>query len=373
MEHTDTHQPVCGHFPYSRQELYAIAKVRDIHSFGELLVMVGHGGGCETCRAVVASILAQAWNAHASNDAQAPQQAANDQFLANLQKDGTYSVVPRIPGGEITPNGLITIGKIAKKYRLHTKITGGQRIDLLGARLDQLPKIWRELIDAGFESGQSYGRSLRTVKSCVGSAWCRYGVQDAVGLAIELENRYKGLRAPHKVKMAVSGCTRECAEAQSKDVGVIATEKGWNLYVCGNGGMKPRHAELLAVDLDGGTLVRLIDRFLMFYIRTADRQQRTSTWRMGLEGGLDYLRQVIVEDKLGFGMELEAAMAHVTASYRCEWKATLEDVEKTRRFCALPGPPGMPGDIVMVRPQERAGLDGPRGGADVHLTIGATR
>ena len=215
----------------------------------------------------------------------APLQDTNDYYLANMQKDGTYSVVPRVPGGEITPEKLIAIGEVAKKFQLYTKITGGQRIDLFGAQVHQLPLIWRELIAAGFESGHAYGKAMRTVKSCVGSTWCRYGVQDSVGLAIELEHRYKGLRAPHKIKLGVSGCTRECAEAQSKDVGVIATEKGWGLYVCGNGGMKPRHANLLASDLDKATLVRYIDRFLMFYIRTADRLQRTAGWLDNLEGG----------------------------------------------------------------------------------------
>ncbi len=201
----------------------------------------------------------------------------------------------------MTPDGLIAIGQIAKRYQLYSKVTGGQRIDLFGARLEQLPAIWRELADAGFETGHAYGKSLRTVKSCVGSTWCRYGVQDSTGLAVRLEHRYKGLRAPHKIKMAVSGCTRECAEAQGKDIGVIATDKGWNLYVCGNGGMKPRHADLFASDLDEATLIRSIDRLLMFYIRTADRLQRTSTWMDNLEGGVAYLRQVVLEDSLGIG------------------------------------------------------------------------
>jgi nitrite reductase (NADH) large subunit len=249
-----------------------------------------------------------------------------------MQKDGTYSVVPRVPGGEITPDGLIAIGAIAKKYGLYTKITGGQRIDMFGAQVHQLPPIWRELIDAGFESGHAYGKALRTVKSCVGSTWCRYGVQDSVGLAIDLENRYKGLRAPHKIKFAVSGCTRECAEAQGKDVGVIATENGWNLYVCGNGGMKPRHADLLARDLDTATLIRYIDRFLMFYIRTGDRLQRTSTWLENLEGGIDYVRKVVCEDSLGIGTELEADMARVIGNYACEWKVAIEDPATLKRF-----------------------------------------
>jgi nitrite reductase (NADH) large subunit len=237
-----------------------------------------------------------------------------------------------MPGGEVTPDGLIAVGQVAKKYGLYTKITGGQRVDLFGARVDQLPAIWEELIAAGFESGHAYGKSLRTVKSCVGSTWCRYGVGDSVGFAIALENRYKGLRAPHKIKFGVSGCTRECAEAQGKDVGIIATEKGWNLYVCGNGGMKPRHAELLASDLDEATVVKLVDRFLMFYVRTADRLQRTSTWRENLEGGLEYLKQVVIEDKLGIAAELEADMQRVVDTYADEWKNAVEDPAVRQRF-----------------------------------------
>ena len=252
--------------------------------------------------------------------------------MANMQKNGTYSVVPRIAGGEITPEKLIVLGQVAKKYNLYTKITGGQRIDLFGAQLDHLPDIWNELLDAGFETGHAYGKSTRTVKSCVGSTWCRYGVQDSVGKALDLENRYKGLRAPHKLKFAVSGCTRECAEAQSKDVGVIATEHGWNLYVCGNGGMRPRHAELFATDLDADTLVKYIDRFLMFYIRTADKLQRTSVWRENLEGGLDYLKDVIIKDSLGICEELERQMQLVVDRYQCEWRNALTDREKLKRF-----------------------------------------
>ena len=250
----------------------------------------------------------------------------------NLQKDGSYSVVPRVAGGEITPDKLIALGEVAKKYDLYTKITGGQRVDLFGAQVEQLPDIWQALIDAGFETGHAYGKSLRTVKSCVGSTWCRYGVDDSVGLAIELENRYKGLRAPHKIKFAVSGCTRECAEAQSKDIGVIATENGWNLYVCGNGGMRPRHADLIASDLSKDELVSLIDRVLMFYVRTADRLQRTSVWLENLEGGLDYLKQVVIEDSLDIATALEQQMQHVVDTYQCEWKSALETPEKLAKF-----------------------------------------
>jgi len=323
---------VCEHFAYSRQELYHLVRVGKIESFGALLAQHGKGLGCEVCKPVAASILASCWNDFVLKKEHASLQDTNDYFLGNIQKDGTYSVVPRMAGGEVTADGLIAVGMVAKKYGLYTKITGGQRVDLFGARVEQLPLIWEELIAAGFESGHAYGKSLRTVKSCVGSTWCRFGVADSLGFAIELENRYKGLRTPHKIKFGVSGCTRECAEAQGKDVGIIATEKGWNLYVCGNGGMKPRHAELLAADLDKETLVRYIDRFLMFYTRTADRLQRTSVWRDNLEGGLEYLKQVVVADKLHLAAELEAEMQHVVDTYVCEWKAAVENPETRKRF-----------------------------------------
>jgi nitrite reductase (NADH) large subunit len=296
---------VCEHFPYSRQELHHLVRVGQIKSFDELLAKHGKGLGCDICKPMVASILASCWNDFVLKKEHASLQDSNDYFLGNIQKDGTYSVVPRMAGGEVTPDGLIAVGQVAKKYGLYTKITGGQRVDLFGARVEQLPDLGRT-DRRRLRTGHAYGKSLRTVKSCVGSTWCRYGVDDSVGFAVRLENRYKGLRAPHKIKFGVSGCTRECAEAQGKDVGIIATDKGWNLYVCGNGGMKPRHAELIASDLDEATLIRYVDRFLMFYVRTADRLQRTSTWRDNLEGGLDYLKSVVIDDKLGIAAELEA-------------------------------------------------------------------
>jgi nitrite reductase (NADH) large subunit len=280
----------------------------------------------------VSSLLASLWNEMILGKGNDVAQDSNDRYLANIQKGGTYSVVPRIPGGEITPDKLIVIGEVAKKYNLYTKITGGQRIDLFGAHLNDLPFIWEELIAAGFESGHAYGKALRTVKSCVGSTWCRFGLHDSVSFAIRVEERYRGLRAPHKLKSAVSGCIRECAEAQSKDFGIIATEKGWNLYVCGNGGSKPQHALLLASDIDSDTCIRYIDRFLMFYIRTADPLTRTATWLNKMEGGIDYLRNVVVEDSLSMGEAWEQDMQLLVDSYRCEWKAAVEDPEIRKRF-----------------------------------------
>jgi nitrite reductase (NADH) large subunit len=323
---------ICEHFPHSRQELADIIRVKQIKSFDELLDSHGHGLGCDICKPAVGSILATFWNDYVLDKKHIGLQDTNDIFLGNMQKDGTYSIVPRIAGGEITPDKLIVLGQIGKEYNLYTKITGGQRIDLFGAQLHQLPEIWKKLVDAGFETGHAYGKSVRTVKSCVGSTWCRYGVLDSVGMAIEIENRYKGLRSPHKLKFAVSGCTRECAEAQSKDIGVIATETGWSLYTCGNGGMRPRHADLFATGLDNETLIKYIDRILMFYCRTADRLQRTSVWFENLEGGLDYLKKVIIDDKLGICAELEAQMAQNIGQYQCEWKTTVENPELQKRF-----------------------------------------
>lgn len=323
---------ICEHFTLSRQELFHICQVEEIKDFASLIEKHGHGHGCDLCKPTAASIFASLWNEHIMEPQHSSLQDSNDAFMANLQKDGSYSVVPRVAGGEITPDKLIALGQVAKKYDLYTKITGGQRVDLFGAQVEQLPEIWQALIDAGFETGHAYGKSLRTVKSCVGSTWCRYGVDDSVGLAIELENRYKGLRAPHKIKFAVSGCTRECAEAQSKDIGVIATENGWNLYVCGNGGMRPRHADLFATDLSKPELIALIDRVLMFYVRTADRLQRTSVWMENLEGGLDYLKQVVIEDSLEIVESLEKQMQHIVDTYQCEWKSTLDTPEKLVKF-----------------------------------------
>ena len=345
---------ICEHFAYTRQDLFTLIKVEEIKTFDALVEKHGKGRGCEICKPAFASILASYWNEFILKTDLVGLQDTNDAFLANMQKDGTYSIVPRIAGGEISPDMLIAIGQIGKKYKLYTKITGGQRIDLFGARVDQLPLIWKELIDAGFETGHAYGKSLRTVKSCVGNTWCRYGVDNSVGLAIELENRYKGLRSPHKIKIGVSGCTRECAEAQGKDIGIIATETGWNLYVCGNGGMKPRHADLFATSLDKETLIKYIDRFLSFYVRTADRLQRTSVWMENMEGGLDYLKSVVIADKLGLCEQLEEQMQHVINSYQCEWKTTIEDASKLKRFHHFVNSDQLDDNIVFV--EERGQL-----------------
>lgn len=323
-------ETVCEHFDFSRQELYDLVKLHKISGYDEALDKYGKGHGCEICKPVLASIFASIFMETANR--QVPIQDSNDRFLANIQRNGTYSVVPRVPGGEITPEKLVVLGQVAKKYDLYTKITGGQRIDLFGAQLHELPMIWKELIEAGFESGHAYGKSLRTVKSCVGSTWCRYGMHDSVSFAIRIEERYKGLRSPHKLKGGVSGCIRECAEARGKDFGIIAVEGGWNLYVCGNGGATPKHAVLLASQLDDETCIKYLDRFLIYYIRTAAPLMRTAPWLEKLEGGIDYLKKVVVEDSLGIGEELEKEMDELVEKYACEWKEAIENPEMMKRF-----------------------------------------
>ena len=343
---------LCEHIALSRSELFESVRILQLTSFEAIMERFGNGLGCDICKPVIASILATQTSAYILDAGRGALQDTNDRALANMQKDGTYSVVPRIPGGEITPQKLRVIADVAADFNLYTKITGGQRIDLFGARLEQLPEIWKVLVDAGFESGQAYGKSLRTVKSCVGSTWCRYGVQDAVAMAIKLELRYRGLRSPHKFKLGVSGCARECAEARSKDIGIIATEQGWNLYVGGNGGYQPAHARLLAQDLDDETLLRYIDRYLMYYIRTADRLQRTARWQEELEGGIDHVREVVCDDSLGIADELEAAMATHVGNYEDEWAATLRDPERLRRFRSFVNAPNTP-DPALVQVIER--------------------
>jgi len=338
---------LCEHFEQTRAELFQIVAATGVRTFSALIGQYGTGTGCDICKPVVASILASTSSEHILDGEAAALQDTNDHFLANIQRNGTYSVVPRLPGGEVTPEKLMAIAEVARDFGLYTKITGGQRIDLFGARVEQLPQIWKRLVDAGMESGHAYGKSLRTVKSCVGSTWCRYGVQDSVTMAVKLELRYRGLRSPHKIKMGVSGCQRECAEARGKDVGVIATEKGWNLYVGGNGGANPKHAQLLAGDVDSETLVRYIDRYLMFYIRTADRLQRTAVWQETVEGGLDHIRAVVCEDSLGIGAELDAAMLRHVDGYSDEWAGVLADEAKLARFVSFVNAPDEPDPTVM--------------------------
>ena len=332
---------LCEHFAMSRQEL--MLKLRtdpdptSVDSFAKILEKHGHGDdGCEICKPTVGSLLASLNNEIILDGGRDALQDTNDRSLANMQRGGTYSVVPRVAGGELTPQQLVALGVTAEKYGLYCKITGGQRVDLFGASKHQLPDIWEDLGRAGFESGHAYGKALRTVKSCVGSTWCRYGVQDSVSFAVRVENRYKGIRSPHKMKSGVSGCARECAEAVGKDFGMIATENGYNLYVGGNGGAIPVHAQLLAADIDEDTVIKYVDRYLMYYILTADRLERTAPWQAKLgtnnRSPIEHLREVIIEDSLGLVEELDRRMEHLVSSYHDEWAEVVNDPIKRAKF-----------------------------------------
>ncbi|KAK5118751.1 hypothetical protein LTR85_007957 [Meristemomyces frigidus] len=326
---------LCPHFEYSRADLFNIIYVKKLQSFTEIMAQCGKDPeslGCEACKPTIGSIIASLFNKHIIDSERRGLQDTNDRFLANIQRNGTFSVIPRVSGGEITADKLIVIGTVAKKYGLYCKITGGQRIDMFGARKQDLPAIWQFLIDGGMESGHAYAKSLRTVKSCVGTTWCRFGLADSVGMAVRLEERYKSIRSPHKIKGGVSGCVRECAEAQNKDFGLIATEKGYNIFVGGNGGAKPRHSELLAKDVPPDDIVPMLDRYLAFYIRTADKLQRTARWIENLPGGIKYLREVILEDKLGICADLEKQMEDLVGSFFCEWTEVLNSPERMKLF-----------------------------------------
>ncbi|KAL9613458.1 MAG: hypothetical protein Q9167_002003 [Letrouitia subvulpina] len=332
---TEVLNHLCPHFAYSRADLFNIIYVKKLKTFPEVIKECGKDGnsmGCEVCKPALGSILASLYNQHVMDKPLHGLQDTNDQFLANIQRNGTFSVIPRVAGGEITAEKLIVIGTVAKKFGLYCKITGGQRIDMFGAKKQDLIAIWTELVNGGMESGHAYAKSLRTVKSCVGTTWCRFGIGDSVGMAVRLEERYKSIRSPHKIKGGVSGCVRECAEAQNKDFGLIATEKGFNVFVGGNGGAKPRHSELLAKDVPPDDVVPILDRYLMFYIRTADRLQRTARWIEQLPGGIRYLREVVLEDKLGICAELEKQMNELVGTFFCEWTETINNPERRKAF-----------------------------------------
>jgi len=351
---------ISPHFPFSRPELFEICRVKELRTYEDVVRECSRAGkipdletalmGDEVCKPVVASILSSLWSEVPVKDGLKQLQDTNDFFMANIQRSGQYSVIPRVSGGEITPQEMILMGTVALKYNLWTKITGAQRIGLFGASMWQLPDVWEDLVHgtasfqnkdeqvavniktAGMESGQAYGKSLRAVKSCVGTSWCRFGMQDAVSMAVKLEERYKGFRAPHKLKMGVSGCMRECAEAQGKDIGLVATASGYNLYVCGNHGTSPKHAQLFANNLSDEDCFKYIDRILMYYTYTASPLMRTSKWLENLQGGIDHLKEVVIEDKLGLCSEFERRWDDHVIRYECEWKTVVDSPELRAKF-----------------------------------------
>ena len=249
--------------------------------------------GCATCRPALNYYLLSTWPHEAQDDPQS--RFINERAHANIQKDGTYSVVPRMWGGMTTPSELKRIAIVAEKYHIPAvKVTGGQRIDLLGVKKEDLPKVWAEL---DMPSGHAYAKALRTVKTCVGSEWCRFGVQDSTQMGIDLEKAFYKMSAPHKVKMAVSGCPRNCAEAAIKDVGVIGVDSGWELYVAGNGGIKTEVAQFMVKVKTAEEVLEYTGAFLQIYREEAWYLERTVHWVARV--GMDYVKQRVVDDAEG--------------------------------------------------------------------------
>lgn len=249
--------------------------------------------GCASCRPALNFYLLCEWPGEYKDDAQS--RFVNERVHANIQKDGTYSVIPRMWGGMTSAKELRAIADVVEKFDIPAvKITGGQRVDMLGVKQEDLPAVWADLNAAGMVSGHAYGKALRTVKTCVGSEWCRFGTQDSTNMGIQLEKMTWGSWHPHKVKLAVSGCPRNCAEATIKDFGVVATESGWDLHIGGNGGIKIRATDLLCKVTTEEEVMEYCGAFLQLYRQEARYLERTAPWLERV--GLKYVQERIVDD-----------------------------------------------------------------------------
>jgi nitrite reductase (NADH) large subunit len=249
--------------------------------------------GCSSCRPALNYYLISTWPHEAKDDPQS--RFINERAHANIQKDGTFSVIPRMWGGTTSSDQLRKIADVVDKYQIPTvKMTGGQRIDLLGVKKEDLPKVWKDL---GMTSGLAYAKALRTVKTCVGSEWCRFGVQDSTTLGQQLERALWAMYAPHKVKLAVSGCPRNCAESGIKDVGVIGVDSGWEIYVAGNGGIKTEVAQFLVKVKTGDEVLEHAGAFLQLYREEGWYLERTVHYVSRV--GLDYVKKRVLEDAAG--------------------------------------------------------------------------
>jgi nitrite reductase (NADH) large subunit len=299
--------------PLDKPSLVAAVKDRGLKSVSAVLRELGTAED-EKSKAGLASMLKGIWGAEYVDERDA--RFVNDRVHANIQKDGTFSVVPRAYGGVTTADELIRIGLVAKKYNVPmVKYTGGQRIDLLGIKKDDLPNVWRDL---GMPSGYAYTKALRTVKTCVGSEFCRYGTNDSTGLGIAIEKRYQGFEFPAKVKLGVSGCPRNCAEATVKDIGVVATEGGeWEVSVGGAAGAHVRKSDVLCRVKTRDEALRVIGRFLIYYRDNAKWLERTYDFVPRI--GLERVRDVIVNDCLGIGDQLDAEVEKTAAAYVDPW------------------------------------------------------
>ena len=286
---------LCGCTDYTHEEIRKAIIERKLKSIPEAMGFFEwrNVNGCASCRPALNYYLLCAWPHDYQDDPQS--RFINERAHANIQKDGTYSVMPRIYGGMTTPAQLRRIAEVAEKYAVPAlKVTGGQRIDLLGVHKENLPKVWADL---DMPSGFAYGKSIRTVKTCVGSEWCRFGVQDSTSLGIVLEQALDRMWAPHKVKLAVSGCPRNCAEATIKDVGIVGVDSGWEIYVAGNGGIKAEVSLFLVKVKSAEEVMEYASAFIQLYREEARYLDRTVHWVQRV--GMDYVKKRIVADAAG--------------------------------------------------------------------------
>jgi nitrite reductase (NADH) large subunit len=316
--------------PLAKSELVAAIREQGLKSVSAVFAALAGGKEDTASKTGLASLLRTIWGAEYEDERDA--RFINDRVHANIQKDGTFSVVPGISGGVTSAEQLRKIADVADKYQVPmVKITGGQRIDLLGLRKEQLPAVWRDL---GMRSGHAYAKAFRTVKTCVGSDFCRFGLGDSTRLGIEIEERFKGLESPGKLKLAVAGCPRNCSEALIKDVGVVAIEGGrWEVYVGGAGGSHVRKGDLLCVLDTHEEVLLYVGRFLQYYRENAKYLERTYGFvpRVGIEK----IRAVVIDDAEGIAAELDAAMEASIDAYADPWQEGEAPVHPTQFAEAL--------------------------------------
>ncbi|MBG6105881.1 nitrite reductase (NADH) large subunit [Micromonospora vinacea] len=318
--------------PMPKAELMAVIREHGLKSVSAVFATLVPGGEEDAkSKMGLASLLRMMWGDEYVDERDA--RFINDRVHANIQRDGTFSVVPQIKGGVTTPAQLKRIAEVAEKYSVPlVKITGGQRIDLLGIRKEDLPSVWADL---DMPSGYAYGKSFRTVKTCVGSDFCRFGVGDSTALGIAIEDRFKAIEGPGKMKLAVTGCPRNCAEAYVKDLGVVAIDGGrWEIYVGGAAGAHVRKGDLLAVVDSPDEVITLTGRFLQYYRESANWLERTYAWVPRL--GIDHIRAVVVDDSDGIAARLDAAMAASVAAYRDPWLERRDPVTPGQFRTSLP-------------------------------------
>ncbi len=322
-----TEDPMCGCTDMTHEQVKEQIRQKHLLSVREVMRTLGwEGEGCHVCRPAINYYVGMLFPGEAEDDRTS--RIANERMHANIQKDGTFSVIPRIYGGETTPDDLIRIATIAKKYNVPTvKITGGQRIDLLGVKKEDLIPMWRDL---DMPSGFAYGKALRTVKTCVGSEWCRFGTQDSTSMGIRLEKELERMWFPAKVKLAVSGCPRNCAEATIKDLGVVGVEGGWEIYVGGNGGVKVRACDLLCIVETDEEVMEITKAYLQHYRETGRHNERTAPWLERI--GLDKVKQAVVEDvenRKALAARCDAYLATLTTD---PWQERIEQAERFKEY-----------------------------------------